>query len=90
MVSLSLVVAALLWTVSDPSMAVYFAHVLTQLLSAAGLLVKAFLMSMESMASPVVRPWIASYLCVILALTALWVRLVRRRPGHEQVLALLV
>jgi len=90
MVSLSLVVAGLLWMVSDPSMAVYFAHILTQLLSAGSLLVKAFLMGMESMTSPAVWPWAASYLCVVLALTALWVRLVRRRPGHERVLALLV
>jgi len=63
MVTLSAVVAALLWMVSDPSMAGYFAHVLTQLLSAGGLLVKALLMSVESMASPAVWPWVASYLC---------------------------
>ena len=89
MVSLALVVANLLWMVSDPSMAVYFAHVLTQLVSAAGLLVKAVLMGLESMASPSVWPWVAGYLCVVLALTALWVRLVRRPPGNGQVLALL-
>jgi len=90
MVLLALVAAALLWTVSDPSVAIHGAQVLAHLLAAAGLLVKAVRLGLGSMVSPSVLPWLVGYACVVLAMTAAWVRLVRRRPQRAPALMLVM
>jgi len=90
MVLLALVAAALLWTVSDPSVAIHGAQVLSHLLAAGGLLVKAVRLGLGSMVSPSVLPWLVGYACVVLVMTAVWVRLVRRRPLRAPALMLVM
>lgn len=90
MVLLALVAAALLWTVSDPSVAIHGAQVLSHLLVAGGLLVKAVRLGLGSIVSPSALPWLVGYACVVLAMTAVWVRLVRRCPLRAPALMLVL
>jgi anti-sigma factor RsiW len=80
MVLLALAAAALLWVLSDPRVAVHGAHVLSQLLAAGGLLVTAVRLGLVGMTSPSVLPFLVTYACAVMALTALWIRLAQRRP----------
>lgn len=88
MVLLSLAGAALLWVLSDPSVAVHGAQVLSQLLGAGSLLVKAVGLGLESLVGPSVLPLLLTFVCVMMALTVLWARLVQRRPRRAPSLML--
>jgi len=80
MVVLALAMACLLWVLSDPSVAIRGAQVLSQLLAAGGLLATAARLSLEGLCRPSVWPWLAGYACLVVAITALWMRVVRRQP----------
>ena len=76
MAVVALAVAGLLWILSDPSVVVYFARTVSQLLTASGLLAKTVRIGLESVVRPSVWPWLASYACFVVALTLLWVRVI--------------
>jgi anti-sigma factor RsiW len=85
MMALALVMASLLWFLSDPSMVVHGAHLLSQLLAAGGVLATAVRLGLEGLCHPFIWPWMATYVCSVLALTWLWVRLVQRRSLRSSV-----
>ena len=84
-VVLALVAASLLWFLSDPSVTIRGAQVLSQLLVAVGLLATAARLGLEGLCLPAVWPWLAAYACLVLAITAVWMRVVRRRPFRPSV-----
>lgn len=90
MVLLGLAGAALLWVLSDPSVAVHGARVIWQLIATGNLLARAVELGLESLVDPSVLPLLLTFVCVTVALTALWLRLVQRRPQGVPALMLLV
>lgn len=71
---------ALSWALRNPSLTIHTLQVVLQMMTAGGLLLKALRLWLESMVSPALLPLLATYACVMLALTALWGWLVQLRP----------
>jgi anti-sigma factor RsiW len=85
MVVMALAMAAFLWILSDPAVAIHVAHVGSQVLAAVGVLVTAARLALAGVLNQGIWPWLAIYFGVVLALTSLWMRVVRRRPSRPTV-----
>lgn len=83
MAALALGLAGLLWVLSDPPVAAVLARVLTQTLSAVGLLAKALRLGLAGIMRQEVVALVMSYACIVAATLAMWVRLARRRGTQE-------
>jgi len=81
--AVSMVLAALLWVLSDPSVVIIFARVLGKMLGAAGLLVKAALLALSGAMQPEVVALVMSYACVVAATLVMWVRMVRHHNDRN-------